>query len=108
MVPEVITEEIAKLREAGGRAVVELTCGGLKPNPEGLAEIARKTDMQIIMGCGYYVEEYQNAEAFARSIDDFAAEMTGQVLDGAWGTDIRAGIIGEIGCQSPWTDQEKK
>jgi phosphotriesterase-related protein len=108
MVPEIITEEIAKLRAAGGRAVVELTCGGLKPNPEGLAEIARQTDTQIIMGCGYYVEEYQVEETFGRTVEDFAAEMTGQVLDGAWGTDIRAGIIGEIGCQSPWTDQEKK
>jgi phosphotriesterase-related protein len=27
---------------------------------------------------------------------------------GAWGTDVRAGMIGEIGCQSPWTDLEKR
>ena len=108
MIPEVITEEVKKLHAAGGRGIVELTCGGIKPNPEGLAEIARQTDTQIIMGCGYYVEEYQSPEAFERSIDDFAQEMIGQVLDGAWGTEIRAGIIGEIGCQSPWTDHEKK
>ena len=24
------------------------------------------------------------------------------------GTDVRAGIIGEIGCQAPWTDLEKR
>ena len=108
MVPEIITDEIRKFRDAGGRAIVELTCGGFKPNPAGLAEIARATDTQIIMGCGYYVEEYQAPEAFARTVDDFAAEMTSQVLDGAWGSDVRAGIIGEIGCQSPWTAHEKK
>jgi phosphotriesterase-related protein len=30
------------------------------------------------------------------------------VTDGAWGTDVRAGIIGEIGCQAPWTPQEQR
>jgi phosphotriesterase-related protein len=34
--------------------------------------------------------------------------MTGQILAGAWGTDVRAGMIGEIGCQAPWTDLEKR
>ena len=32
----------------------------------------------------------------------------GQIHDGAWGTDVCAGMIGEIGCQSPWTDLEKR
>ena len=108
MIPEVVTDEIRKFRAAGGRAIVELTCGGIKPNPAGLAEIARATDTQIVMGCGYYVEEYQSPEAFERSVDDFAAEMSAQVLEGAWGSEVRAGIIGEIGCQSPWTAHEKK
>ena len=30
------------------------------------------------------------------------------VFEGAWGTDIRAGVIGEIGCQHPWTALEKR
>ena len=34
--------------------------------------------------------------------------MIGQILHGAWGTDVRAGMIGEIGCQAPWTATEKK
>ena len=34
-------------------------------------------------------------------------EIVGQVFDGAWGTNVRAGIIGEIGSQNPWTDLEK-
>jgi len=34
--------------------------------------------------------------------------MIDQVQVGAWGTDVRAGMIGEIGCQSPWTDLEKR
>lgn len=105
---EVAKEEMRQLNKVGGQAVVELTCGGLRPDPEGLVEVAKDSDVDIIMGCGHYVEEYQDPENFNRSVDDFAQEMVGQVFGGAWGTEIRAGLIGEIGCQSPWTDLEKK
>lgn len=41
------------------------------------------------------------------TLDQFATEIVSQIYEGAWGTDVRAGIIGEIGCQAPWTDLEK-
>lgn len=99
--------EVAAMRAAGGAAIVDLTCGGLKPAPDALVRIAQAADVHIVMGCGHYVDEYQDPANRDRSVDAFAAEMIGQVVDGAWGTGVRAGIIGEIGCQSPWTDLEK-
>ena len=60
------------------------------------------------MGCGYYVNDYQDPKNHGRAVDDFAREMIGQILHGAWGTDVRAGMIGEIGCQAPWTATEKR
>jgi len=105
---EVAIEEVAKMRAVGGKSIVELTVGGLKPEPEGLRRIADATDAHIIMGCGHYVNDYQDPANHGRSVDDFAAEMIDQVQVGAWGTDIRAGMIGEIGCQSPWTDLEQR
>jgi phosphotriesterase-related protein len=100
--------EVEKMVAVGGRSIVELTCGGLKPDPAGLAAVASRTGANIVMGCGYYVEEYQDPRNAERSVDDFASEMVGQVLQGAWGTGIRAGIIGEIGCQAPWTALERR
>ncbi len=100
--------ELLDMRKVGGRAVVELTCGGLKPDPEGLRRIAEDADVHIVMGCGHYVEEYQDPRNFERTVDDFAAEMVAQIFEGAWGTRVRAGIIGEIGCQAPWTALEKR
>jgi len=100
--------ELGEMRAAGGRTVVELTCGGLSPDPEGLVEIARRSDTHIVMGAGHYVDEYQDEANRARSPDSFAAEMVAQLFEGAWGTTVRAGIIGEIGCQAPWTDLEKR
>src|SRR5260370_11999160 len=93
---------------AGGRSVVDLSCGGLRPDPLGLVEIARASGAHVIMGCGHYVEEYQDPANATRTIEDFAEEMVESVQDGAWGTDVRAGIIGEIGCQAPWTAQEQR
>jgi phosphotriesterase-related protein len=100
--------EVEKMVAVGGRSIVELTCGGLKPDPAGLAAVASRTGANIVMGCGYYVEEYQDPRNAERTVDDFAREMVGQVLQGAWGTGIRAGIIGEIGCQAPWTALERR
>ncbi len=104
----VAAAEVAEVRSLGGGTIVELSCGGLAPNPTGLAAVARDSGVRIVMGCGHYVDEYQDPANRARSPDDFAQEMIGQVFDGAWGTGIRAGIIGEIGCQAPWTDLEQR
>lgn len=100
--------EVQAMVDAGGRTIVELSSGGLKPDPDGLAEIARSTGATIVMGCGHYVHDYQDRANDERDVDSFAAEMIDQVLEGAWGTSVRAGIIGEIGCQVPWTDLEKR
>ncbi len=106
--PEIIVDEVAAMKAQGGSAIVELSNGGLSPAPGQLREISQRTGVHVVMGCGHYVEEYQDPANHARDIDDFAAEIVDQVHVGAWETDVRAGIIGEIGCQAPWTDLEKR
>jgi phosphotriesterase-related protein len=102
------SQEISELRAAGGRSVVELSCGGLSPDPDGLARVSRSSGVQIVMGCGHYVDEYQSPKNADRTVQDFATEIVAQVFEGAWGTGVRAGIIGEIGCQAPWTELERR
>jgi phosphotriesterase-related protein len=106
--PDLASEEVGLMRRAGGRSIVELTVGGLDPDPKGLEKIAEASDTHIIMGCGHYVDDYQADDNRERTADEFARQMIDDITLGAWGTDIRAGIIGEIGCQSPWTDLEKR
>jgi phosphotriesterase-related protein len=100
--------ELKRLHAAGGRTLVELTVGGLKPQPEALREIAQQSGVAIVMGCGQYVAEYQDAANEGRTAEDFAREIVGAITEGAWGSDVRAGIIGEIGCTAPWTALEKR
>ena len=101
------TDELRRMKEAGGRTVVELTVGGLDPRPNGLVALSRDAGVHVVMGCGHYVDEYQPDANRTRTADSFAAEMIDQVELGAWNTDVRAGILGEIGCQSPWTTLER-
>jgi len=101
-------KEMQRLKEAGGRGLCELTNAGTRPDPAGVREIAKATGVHVILGCGYYVEEFQAGRTATKTADDFARDIVGQVLEGAWGTDVRAGIIGEIGCAHPWTDVEKR
>jgi phosphotriesterase-related protein len=105
---DLAVEELRRMRLDGGNAVVELSCGGLHPDPLGLVRVAEQSGATLVMGCGHYVEEYQHPDNHLRSVDDFTREMVEQIFVGAWGTRVRAGIIGEIGCQMPWTPLERR
>jgi phosphotriesterase-related protein len=105
---EVAIEAVAEAVAHGCQTIVEMSIGGLSPDPEGLVKVSEATGCHIVMGCGHYVEEYQDPRNHTRTVDDFAAEMVAQVQEGLWGTRVRAGIIGEIGCQNPWTPLERR
>ena len=104
---ELAVDEVRRMLQAGGSTIVELSSGGLGPRPDALVKIASATGAHIVMGCGHYVDEYQPASNRERTVDDFAKDMITAAFDGAWGTGVRAGIIGEIGCQAPWTELEQ-
>ncbi|MBK8057120.1 MAG: hypothetical protein IPK33_04300 [Gemmatimonadetes bacterium] len=76
--------------------------------PLGLAEASRRADVHVVMGCGRYVDDYKAPENAARTGETLAAALLGQMHKGAWGTSVRAGIIGEIGCQAAWTPMEQR
>lgn len=104
---DVAIAELAKLKDCGGSALVELTCGGIRPDPLGLRAISRRSGIAIVMGCGYYLESFAGDGLTGKGVDELAVEMIAAVTRGAWGTDVRAGIIGEIGVSDPWSKAER-
>ena len=42
------------------------------------------------------------------SVDAIAQRIIGDIIDGVDGTEIKAGIIGEVGCTWPLTENERK
>jgi len=104
----VARDEILLFKNAGGRTVVDPTPRSLARDPLALARIARATGLNIVMGAGYYVAAAHPPDMDRRTVDDLVREIVADVTAGVGDTGVRAGLIGEIGCTWPWTDNEKK
>src|SRR6185503_15002522 len=99
--PVLAAEEAARFRDAGGSTIVDVTTIGLAPNPTGLRDISQATGLNVVAGAGYYREKCLPADVLDRSVDELADELEGWVVEGMYGTDVRAGILGELGTMSP-------
>jgi phosphotriesterase-related protein len=105
---DIAIRELQALRGTGVGTVVELTPVGLKRNPEGLVRIARAADINIIMGCGYYFEQFLDPGMADKHVDEIAGEIISDLRQGVGPSGIRAGIIGEIGCSGNWSELERR
>ena len=105
---EIAQRELILFREAGGGTIVELSSGGLAPQPERLAALSRATGVHVVLGGGYYVDSYLDEPIRQASVDALAAIMVEQLREGAWGTPVRTGLIGEIGCSWPLEASERR
>jgi phosphotriesterase-related protein len=104
----VARDEILLFKHAGGQTVVDPTNRSLGRDPLALARIARGTGLNVVMGAGYYVAAAHPPDMDSRTVDDLAREIIADVAIGVGNSGVRAGLIGEIGCTWPWTDNEKK
>ena len=105
---ETAIRELMLYKRAGGGTLVEASTIGLGRDPRGLRRIAKATGVNIVMGAGFYVDDVHPDGMDERSESDLADQIAGEILSGVDGTDIRAGIIGEIGCSWPLTANERK
>jgi len=99
--------ELRRFQELGGSTIVEVTSGGLVPEPAGLAELARRTGLTIVAGTGYYIGASHPPELAQKSVGQVAEELLRNVQEGFPGTDVRAGVLGEIGTSEPLTPTER-
>ena len=99
-----VLPELAAYRAAGGGTLVDLTLPGVGRDPLRLQRYAEASGVHIVMGTGWYRTAYYPAEALIdrRSVDDLADELVAGIEGGVDGTDVRPGIIGEIGTDKPW------
>lgn len=102
----VAREEVRRFGRAGGGTLVDLTTTGLSPQPLELRSIARATGVRIVAGCGFYLASMLPARTRGASIDQIVESMTRQVFSGLDGSDVRPGIIGELGTSEVIDDFE--
>ena len=95
---ELLVEELACYRNAGGSALVDVTPIGLRRDPSGMRRLAEATGLHIIMGCGWYRERVYPAYIHELSTNALAEMLVKELEEGVEGG-IRPGIIGEIGTE---------
>ncbi len=101
-------DEVMHFKLAGGCSLVEMSNIGLGRSPKALARISRKTGLNIVMGSGYYIDSSLPPDMDAKSEDEIVDEIVRDIEEGVDGTGICSGLIGEIGCTWPLTDNERK
>lgn len=101
-------DEVRRFVTAGGGTIVEVSPAGLGRDLRGLARISREAGVHIIAGTGYYTAPYHPDSLGAPTDRELADGITREIVEGADGTGIRPGVIGEIGCSWPLTDVEAK
>ena len=101
-------DEARLFEQAGGSAIVEVTTIGIGRDPLGLARISEGSGVHVVMGAGFYVDAVHPEDMDLRSEEDIARKIIEDIQEGVDGTGIRAGIIGEVGCTWPLTDNERK
>jgi len=107
---DVIAPELERFRALGGTCLVDVTNHGLGRDAERLARLSRRTGLAIVMGAGWYRQAYYPPDALidSRATDTLADEIVREFHEGVAGTDIRPGIIGELGSDKPWLSAQEE
>ena len=95
-------------REAGGRTIVDVSPPAFGRDPMALKAISEVSGLNVVMGCGEYVESAHSQYVAVCSIGQIRDSLIGEIIEGVGNTGIRAGIIGEIGSGNPVTAAEEK
>jgi phosphotriesterase-related protein len=100
--------ELMEFKKAGGDLIADVTSIGLGRDPVALRAMSRAVGVGIVAGCGYYYHATHPDDMDRRSVGELAEEMIRDIREGIDGTDIRAGVIGEIGISPEMHANEKK
>jgi phosphotriesterase-related protein len=103
-----MADELRRFKDAGGGTLVEVSTRGMVPDPAGVAEIAREVGVHVVMGTGWYVGASHPPEVEGSTADEMAARLVADFDAGIDDTDVRAGIIGEMGVSVEMTANEAK
>lgn len=89
--------ELRSFAAAGGYALVECTPMGLGRDPAGVRRLSEDSGVHVILGAGIYHERFHPAVIDGMSDAQIAELMVREITEGIDGSDIRAGVIGEVG-----------
>jgi phosphotriesterase-related protein len=101
-------EELLRFKKAGGATIVETTSPGIGRNPSVLKDISKSTGLNIVMGCGYYTQDTHPDNMDDKTVEAIVEEIVTEIEIGTDGSDVRAGVIGELGTSKEIYPNEEK
>jgi phosphotriesterase-related protein len=101
--------ELDVLAQVGATALVECTTIDLGRDVEGLRRISQQTGIHIVASTGWYRELFYPPQIDRLTTNDLANLMVCELTEGIAGSDIRAGMVAEIGVNLDFaTAQEER
>ena len=101
-------DELALLKQAGISSVIEPNTIDLGRKPAALRRLGLELGMHLITGTGYYRQAYHPRDVADMNIADIEGRFLAELESGMDGTDIRAGLIGELGTTGASIQPEEK
>ena len=123
--PDLCYESVKRFQKLGGVTIVDQTTGGLRgrdgdviveyqtePVKHSLLvrDLAERTGLNIVLGTGWYRVPYYEPYLYQAKTDEIADELIRDITVGLHGTDVRAGLLGEIGVENEawiWPVEER-
>lgn len=101
-------EEMLCFKKHGGDTVVDCTLDEIGRDPIALREVSEKSGVNVIVGCGHYYHKAHHPYVNRATVEELCEEMYHDLTVGIGDTDIKAGVIGEIGTSAVMSADEKK
>ena len=94
---DLICQEMKDLRALGVSNIIEMTNRYMGRNPQFMLDLMRETGINVVACTGYYQDAFFPEHVAAHSVEQLAQEMVDEIVIGIDGTELKAGIIAEIG-----------
>ena len=92
-----LAQEMNDLMTRGVRNVIEMTNRYMGRNAQFMLDVMRETGINVVACTGYYQDAFFPEHVATRSVQELAQEMVDEIEQGIDGTELKAGIIAEIG-----------
>ncbi|RNL62522.1 hypothetical protein EFK50_12190 [Nocardioides marmoriginsengisoli] len=91
--------ELDLFKASGGGAMVDASTVGIRVDPLRIRQISARTGVHLVAGAGWYRERLYPQVVRDRTSEHLADVLVEEIEQGMDGTDVRAGVIGEIGTE---------
>lgn len=106
---ELVIQEFRDLYSKGIRNVISMSNRGMGRNIPYAEKVVDESGINIVQSTGFYQDAFLPVEVFRLSVNQLATGMIKDIEVGIKGTNVKAGVIGEIATtKGKWTLGEEK